>query len=348
MSHPLRRAAEAKTSAPAATPAAGSKTFGFLLLPRFAMLAFTAAVEPLRAANLLSGRTLYRWRVFTADGKAMASSNGIEVNAQASVESEEPLDSVAVCGGLDAHLYKDKGAFNWLRRHARQGARIGAISDGTHLLAAAGLLEGHACTIHWQCLAGLREMHPELDIHTELYCIDRKRFTCAGGTASLDMMLHLIEEDHGHDLALQVAEQFLHERIRSDDDEQRMALRLRVGVGHPKLLQAIHFMEENLETPLASSELADLANLSVRQLERLFQKYLGCTPREHYVELRLQRAHRLLTHSSLSVTEVGLACGFVSASHFAKRYRERFHQTPQKTRMGPPRGPRAPSEGAAA
>ncbi len=316
------------------------KVFGFCLLPKFAMLAFTAAVEPLRAANLLSGRTLYRWRVFTADGRAMASSNGIEVNAHASVEQDEALDSVAICGGLDAHLYKDKAVFNWLRRHARQGARIGALSDGTHLLAAAGLLDGYACTIHWQCIAGLREMHPELDIHDELYCIDRNRFTCAGGTASLDMMLNLIEQDHGHDLALQVAEQFLHERIRGDEDEQRMALRLRVGVGHPKLLQAIRVMEENLEQPISSAELAEQAGLSIRQLERLFQKYLGCTPRAHYVELRLQRAHRLLTHSSLSVTEVGLACGFVSASHFAKRYRERFDQTPQKTRMGPARGPR--------
>ena len=316
------------------------KVFGFCLLPKFAMLAFTAAVEPLRAANLLSGRTLYRWRVFTADGRAMASSNGIEVNAHASVEQDEALDSVAICGGLDAHLYKDKAVFNWLRRHARQGARIGALSDGTHLLAAAGLLDGYACTIHWQCIAGLREMHPELDIHDELYCIDRNRFTCAGGTASLDMMLNLIEEDHGHDLALQVAEQFLHERIRGDEDEQRMALRLRVGVGHPKLLQAIRVMEENLEQPISSAELAEQAGLSIRQLERLFQKYLGCTPRAHYVELRLQRAHRLLTHSSLSVTEVGLACGFVSASHFAKRYRERFDQTPQKARMGPARGPR--------
>lgn len=308
------------------------KVFGFCLLPKFAMLAFTAAVEPLRAANLLSGRTLYRWRVFTADGRAMASSNGIEVNAHASVEQDEALDSVVICGGLDAHLYKDKAVFNWLRRHARQGARIGALSDGTHLLAAAGLLDGYACTIHWQCIAGLREMHPELDIHDELYCIDRNRFTCAGGTASLDMMLNLIEQDHGHDLALQVAEQFLHERIRGDDDEQRMALRLRVGVGHPKLLQAIRVMEENLEQPISSAELAEQAGLSIRQLERLFQKYLGCTPRAHYVELRLQRAHRLLTHSSLSVTEVGLACGFVSASHFSKCYRDFFGRTPRKER----------------
>ena len=335
---PPARPTFTQSGAPSA-PAA--KTFAFLLLPRFAMLAFTAAVEPLRAANLLSGRTLYRWRALTADGKPMASSNGLEVNAQGDVEDEEAFDSVVVCGGLDAHLYKDKGAFAWLRRQARQGARVGAISDGTHVLAATGLLDGHACTIHWQCIAGLREMYPELDIHSELYCIDRNRFTCAGGTASLDMMLHLIEADHGHDLALQVAEQFLHERIRGDEDEQRMALRLRVGVGHPKLLQAVAIMEENLEAPLPASALAVETGISVRQLERLFQRYLGRTPRAHYVELRLQRAHRLLTHSSLSVTEVGLACGFVSASHFAKRYRERFRQTPQKTRIGPPRGPRA-------
>ncbi len=313
---------------------AGVNRFGFLLLPRFAVLAFTAAVEPLRVANILSGRRLYDWRVVTSDGKSLACSNGIEINAQAGPDDETAYDSVVVCGGLDAHLFDDKATLAWLRRQARRGARIGAISDGTHLLAAAGLLEGYACTIHWHCQPSLMEMYPELDVRSALYCLDRTRFTCAGGTASLDMMLHLIERDHGHDLALQVAEHFLHERIRGLEVEQRMALRQRVGVGHPKLLEAVRFMEANLEEPLSTAELADLSGISVRQLERLCQRYLGCTPRAHYVELRLQRAHWLLTHSSLSVTEVGLACGFVSASHFAKRYRERFKQTPQRTRMG--------------
>ncbi|GAB5471397.1 MAG: GlxA family transcriptional regulator [Rhodospirillales bacterium] len=327
------------------TASESGERFGFLLLPRFAMMAFTAAVEPLRVANLLAGKPLYAWQVLTADGEALASSNGIEIKAQASPATAADFSSVVVCGGLDAHRFEDKATFAWLRRHARQGARVGAISDGSHLLAAAGLLEGYACTIHWQCQAGFREMYPDLDLHNELYCFDRRRFTSAGGTASLDMMLHLIEEDHGHALALAVAEQFLHERIRGLEDEQRMALRQRVGVGHPKLLEAVRHMEANLEEPLTAVELADLAGLSVRQLERLCQKYLGATPRAHYVELRLARAHRLLTHSSLSVTEVGLACGFVSASHFAKRYRERFNQTPQRTRMGPRR--RAGDKGAA-
>lgn len=315
-----------------------SKTFGFYLLPKFAMLAFTAAVEPLRAANTISGKELYRWRTITKDGTPAAASNAIEIKAQAKLDDETLYDALLICGGLDAHLMKDKDVLNWLRRQARRGIRVGSLSDGAYVLAAAGLLDGYRATIHWQCLAGFRETYPQLDVRPEIYQIDRNRITSAGGTASLDLMLKLIEQDHGHDLSVQVAEQFLHHHIRDDDDEQRMDLRLRVGVGHPKLLEAVRIMEENLEQPLSSAELAEEAGLSIRQLERLFQKYLGSTPRAHYVDLRLLRAHRLLTHSSLSVTEVGLACGFVSASHFAKRYRERFHQTPQKTRMGSPRG----------
>ncbi|MEO1190517.1 MAG: GlxA family transcriptional regulator [Pseudomonadota bacterium] len=324
-----------------------TQRFGFLLLPRFAMLAFTAAVEPLRVANLISGKSLYDWRAVTSDGQPLASSNGIAVTAQDSLADLPSFDAIVVCGGLDAHRVDDKALFGWLRAQARRGAKVGAISDGTHVLAAAGLLEGYACTIHWHCQTALQEMHPELDLHDELFVFDRQRFTCAGGTASLDMMLHLIEQDHGHDLALAVAEQFLHDRIRGLEDEQRMALRQRVGVGHPKLLEAVRHMEANLEEPLTTVELADRAGLSVRQLERLCQKYLQATPRAHYVELRLQRAYHLLNHSSLSVTEVGLACGFVSASHFAKRYRERFNQTPQRTRMGPRRAAGATARPAA-
>lgn len=315
------------------------KSFGFFLVPRFAMLAFTSAVEPLRAANLLSGKQLYRWKVLTVDGEPVAASNGTRLIADAKVEDGGDFDNVVVCSGLDAHLFQDKSVFAWLRRSAREGARIGALSDGSYILARAGLLDGYRCTIHWNCLDGFQETFPDIDVRYELYEIDRHRFTSSGGTASLDLMLHMIEEDHGRALAVRVAEQFMHDRIRTQDDDQRMSLRLRVGVGHPKLLAAIKLMEDNLEQPLSSQELAEQTGISSRQLERLFQKYLGCPPRAYYLELRLRRAHMLLTHSSLSVMEIGLACGFVSASHFAKRYREMFSQAPQKTRLGQPPTP---------
>ena len=313
------------------------RSFGFFLVPKFAMLAFTSAVEPLRAANLLTERELYRWCAISRDGQPVPASNGLEVVAEASIaslaERAGRLDDIVVCSGLDAHRYGDQTVFAWLRRAARQGAHIGALSDGASILARAGLLGGHKCTIHWQCLPGFAETFPDITVDTELYCIDRKRYTASGGTAALDLMLHMIELDHGRDLAVAVAEQLLHERIRGDDDRQRMPLRVRLGLGHPKVLEVIRLMEENLEEPLSCAELAERSGVSTRQMERLFRKYLASTPRRYYLQLRLQRARRLLNESSLPVMEVALACGFVSPSHFAKCYREQYNQVPKSARQ---------------
>lgn len=308
--------------------------YGFLLVPRFAMMAFTSAVEPLRAANLLSGKRLYDWPIVTRDGSPVASSNGVQVVAEHSIEEEGlTFDNLVVCSGLDAHLFSDKKVFAWLRKAAHRGTRLGALSDGAFILAQAGLLEGYRCTIHWNCIAGFSESFPDIPVSGDLYQIDRNRFTCAGGTAAFDMMLNMIEQDHGRALAIQVAEQYMHDRIRTEEDRQRISLRLRVGVSQPKLIRAIELMEENLEVPLTASELADQCALSKRQLERLFDRYLGRPPMQYYMELRLQRAHMLLNSTSMSVLEVGVACGFVSASHFAKRYRDLFHHTPRNARQ---------------
>jgi transcriptional regulator GlxA family with amidase domain len=314
------------------------RSFGFLLLPNFAMMAFTAAIEPLRAANLLSGKRLYSWRIISPNGQAVQCSNGTQVVAHCDPGTAGRLENVVICGGVDSHIFEDQKTFAWLRRIAREGVAVGAISDGAFVLARTGLLEGYRCTIHWQCIEAFKETFPEIDIRHELFQFDRTRFTCAGGTSALDMMLRVIEFDHDHALAAKVADQFLHERIREYDDSPRMALRQRVGVGHPKLLRAIALMEENLELPLSSTEIAEDIGISTRQLERLFSKYLKLTPRAYYIDLRLSRARWLLCHSALSVTEVGIACGFISSSHFAKCYRKRFAETPTRTRMGPGAG----------
>lgn len=309
------------------------QSFGFLAVPKFAMLAFTAAVEPLRAANLISGRTLYEWRVISSDGQPVRSSNHIQMVADCAIEAAGSLSNIVVCGGLDGQLFDDRRTLAWLRRRARAGARIGALSDGAYILARAGLLDGYRCTIHWHCLAGFSEIFPEIHVTAELFCIDRSRFTSSGGTASMDLMLRMIEVDYGRELAIAVAEQFLHDRIRNDADRQRMPLRLRLGVSHPKMIEAIGLMEENLEEPLSCAELARRCDISSRQMERLFRKYLARTPRRHYLQLRLERAHALLTQSTLPVIEVALASGFVSPSHFAKCYRDYFNQVPRSTRL---------------
>jgi transcriptional regulator GlxA family with amidase domain len=308
---------------------------GFLLVPQFSMIAFTAAVEPLRLANRLSGKALYEWVLVSADGLPVQASNGIELKPARSIANADDLDVIMVCSGLDVHTFRDRAVLSWLRRRDRQGADIGAICTGAHLLAVAGLLDGYRCTIHWENLPSFAESFPDIDVSSELFEIDRKRFTCSGGTAALDMMLNVIAMQHGHELAAAVADQFIHERIRDRHDHQRISLPARLGVRHPKLLSVIELMEQNLEEPLSRAQLATSAGLSTRQLERLFRKYLGRSPARYYLELRLNKARLLLLQTNMSVIDVALACGFVSASHFSKCYRDFFGRTPRRERTLP-------------
>lgn len=304
----------------------------FLLIPNFSMIAVTTAIEPLRLANRASGRELYAWHLFSPDGKPVTASNGIALAAEGPVEGTGNFGTVILCSGIDAHLYKDRNVFAQLRKLDRKGADIGALCTGTHVLARAGLLDGYRCTVHWENLAALTEDFPAIEATEELFEIDRNRFTCAGGTAALDMMLNMIARQHGYELAAAVADQFMHERIRDEHDQQRMALSARLGVHHPKLMSVIRLMGEHLEEPLDRAKLAKSAGLSSRQLERLFRKYLNRSPARYYVELRLNRARLLLLQTNMPIIDVALACGFVSASHFSKCYRDFFGKTPRHER----------------
>jgi AraC family transcriptional regulator, glycine betaine-responsive activator len=314
------------------TPATLPQRIGIFIVPRFAMMGFSSAIEPLRSANRLSGRQLYSWHILSRDGKPVVASNGIAVLPEASIEATGRYDMIVVCAGLAVELYEDKAVFAWLRRLDRQGVVIGAISLGPYVLARAGLLDGYRCTIHWESLASFTEAFPHLDVTPELFEIDRNRFTCSGGIAALDLMLNLIQLQHGHALATAVSDQFIHERIRDRHDRQRMALPARLGIRHPKLVAAVKRMEETLDEPLSCAALAEDIGLSGRQLERLFGKYLGRTPTRYYMELRLNKARLLLLQTDMSVLDVALACGFASASHFSKCYREFFKKTPSEER----------------
>jgi len=306
--------------------------FGFLLVPGFSLMAFSSAIEPLRAANAISGKELYRWTLLAADGEPLPASNGILIQPDCSVATETKFDYLFCVGGTGAERYRDPRAIGYLRKISRMGTILGAVSTASYLLAYAGLLENRRCTIHWEHMDGFKEDFPHLDITDELFEIDGGIITCSGGTASIDLLLHLISHSHGHELATHVSEWFLHKQIREQSEHQRMSLRFRIGVSHPKLLSAIQYMEDNLETPMEREEIASAVNLSTRQLERLFRKYLNSTPRKYYFGLRMQRARMLLRQTSMSVLDVALACGFVSASHFAKCYREFFGFSPRRDR----------------
>ena len=312
----------------------------FFLVPDFTMVAFATALEPLRIANRMLGYDAYRWRLASVDGQAVPASNAVLCAVNTSLEDErrkmagpDRPSMVIVCSGINIERYSNKSAFAWLREEYNRGVAIGGLCTGAHVLAAAGLLSGKRCAIHWENLPGFAEAFPKANVFADLFEFDQNIYTCAGGTAALDMMLKLIGEDFDDHLVNRVCEQILTDRVRSPSDRQRLPLRARLGVQNSKVLTIIELMEANLAEPLSLLDIADHVGLSRRQIERLFRTEMGRSPARYYLEIRLDRARHLLIQSSMPVVEVAVACGFVSASHFSKCYRELYARSPQQERL---------------
>ena len=313
--------------------------FVFLLLDRFTMLSFAGAIEPLRIANRVAGDEIYRW-VLAGEGEFVTCSNGAAFKLDIGLEDIERDDVVLVCGGLDVQKAATKGVLNWLRREARRGVTIGGLCTGAYAVAKAGLLEGKKATIHWENQDGFLEEFEQVKLTKSVFVMDGNRWSTAGGTSSIDLMLKVIAADQGEDLANTVADQLIYSSIRTDQDTQRLSIPTRIGVRHPKLSQVIQMMEGNIEDPMSPADLAEEVGMSTRQLERLFRRYLNRSPKRYYMELRLQKARNLLMQTDMSVINVALACGFASPSHFSKCYRSHYNTTPYRERgtqgMPPP------------
>lgn len=305
---------------------------GFLLLPGFALMTYASAIEPLRAANQLSGKTLYRWWNATPGNAPAHASNGLAVLPDFEFGGRGELDLMIVCAGGNPTTFDDRRTFAWLRKLARQGVIIGGISAGPFILAKAGLLEGRRCTVHWEHLPALQEAFPRVRPTRSLFEIDGDRITCSGGVAGLDMMVALITRDHGPQLGAAVSDWFLHTHVREGGRPQRMDLKFRLGVGDGMLLKALRAMEAHLQRPLSRPRLAKIAGVSLRQLERAFRRELGQGVHAHYLVLQLGRARQLLRETSRSVLEVALACGFSSGSQFSRAFARHFGLTPSAAR----------------
>ncbi len=308
-------------------------TIGFFLVDSFAMMAFISALEPLRIANRVAGESLYDWRVITVDGGPALPTNGVTpVPAHYSIGDAPGFDALFVAGPFDPEGYRDDAVIRWLARCGRGDTIVGGMDTGSFLLARAGLLRNKRCTIHWQCLPSFVAEFADAKASQEIYEYDEGRLTCAGGAAAIDMMLYLIERQHGYEVAASVSDILIHPDIRNGDNPQRMSIEARTGVRHSGLLDCIELMEANLEQPLTPVELAGMIGCSKRQLERLFRRYLGTTPARYYLSLRLAEAKRLLESSNMAIIDVAVACGFNSAGHFSYRFRSYYGTSPRTTR----------------
>lgn len=310
------------------------RDFHFLLLPKLTMLAFSSAVEPLRVANQVTKRMLYRWYTVTADGVAVRCSNGVRITPDMGLPKLGGKDTVFVCSGVEPNEAAQPIDLAWLRRQRSFGATMGGICSGAFALAQAGLIGDRAFTLHWENQPSFREHFPDLEPTQNLYEIEDKLLTCGGGSAATDMMLEIIENDHGRELAVIVADMCIHARASNRKAPQKSALSVAIGSRNQHLLNAIQLMTDRLEDPLQIEDICDQLDVSRRQLERLFKKYTNVSPSRFYYDLRISRAHALLNETNMSVTEIAAATGFNSTDHLSVQFRKKFGVSPKAFRKG--------------
>ncbi|MXX91704.1 MAG: GlxA family transcriptional regulator [Boseongicola sp. SB0677_bin_26] len=308
------------------------RRFVFVLLNQFTLLCYACAVESLRIANRMAGRTLYEWRMIGEGGISVTCSAGTAFALDGDLDEVARDETVVLCGGINVASATTRALLNWVRRESRRGVSMGGLCTASYSLAKAGLLSGKRATIHWENQDSFQEEFDDVTLTKSVFVLDGRYFTTAGGTASIDLMLKFIADDHGEELASAVADQLIYTTVRTDQDTQRLSVPTRIGVRHPKLSLVIQMMEANIEEPKSPSLLAKEVGMSTRQLERLFRRYLNRSPKRYYMELRLQKARNLLMQTDMSVINVALACGFASPSHFSKCYRAQYNITPYRER----------------
>ena len=301
---------------------------GFLLIDGFALMSFSAVVEPLRAANLISKSKLYEIDYYSIEKDFSKSSSEAIIKSTKALNDMSHLDLLFVVAGTGSTSFKSEKISKLLRQLDKQGVTLGGVSGGPIILARAGVLKNRRFTVHWEHAAGMAELFPELIIERTLYIKDRDRYTCAGGVAPLDMMNAIITEHHGNSFAQKVSDWFIHTEIRPSASPQRSGLSERYPNATQAMILAIEAMRNHIADPLDLEQLSRLSEVSVRQLNRLFREKLNIGTMDFYRQLRLQTAEKLLKRSSMKVIDIAQATGFVSAAHFSTSFNKQFGQTP--------------------
>ena len=313
-----------------------AKHLGFLIFPGFPMACLTSAIEPLRAANEITGRRAFRWSVISEDRGRVASSAEVLFEPGLSLSEARNLDYLFFLSSPTGWFHAPRAAGAGVRWLARQGMPVGAFSGGIFPLARLGLLNDHGCSVHWCYDAAFRAEFPSVDARAEVMTIDRGRITAAGATAVFDLMLKLIEDDLGPEVMTEVACWFQHPVVRGPDVMQRMpgwrADRTQ-DLMPPAVSAAIRLFSAHIDEPLSIAEVAARIGQSARQLDRSFQRATGMTPLRYYRMIRLKQARQLVQFSDATLTSVALAVGYASSTPMVRHYVEEFGLTPQADRI---------------
>ncbi|PRD41437.1 AraC family transcriptional regulator [Phyllobacterium phragmitis] len=302
-------------------PDTGTLDVTVLVFSGASLLCVASTIDPMRAANRVSGGTLFKWRIVSLDGKPAITTCGLPIAVSGSFDTSKKADMLLVVGGFGTSDIARTTFTANLRRAAHNYRMIGGIEAGSWLLGRAGLLSGRKATTHWEDMEEFTAEFPDTEVRPDRYVIDGPVFTSGGASPTFDLMLHLIRSRVGMSVALDVASVFIYDEAHASSDAQPLVSLGRLDDVHPKLAGAIRLMEGHIDAPLTIGAIAKRCGLSARSLEKIFSKAVGEGPGRYYLRLRLKVARRLITDTRSPLADIAARTGFSSAAAFTRTFR---------------------------
>lgn len=306
----------------------------FLVFSGASIMCVASALDPLRAANRITGETLFDYRLVSMTGDAPVTTCGLPVAVSGRFDPADPVDMLVVIAGFGTQNYATSALLAGLRRAARTARAVGGVEAGTWLVGRAGLLEGRSATTHWEDMEDFTAAFPGSDVRPDRYVIDGPVFTSGGASPTFDLMLHLVRSRLGMAVALDVASVFIYDQARAATDAQPLISLGRLDGYDPRLAQAIRLMEAHVDRPLTIAAIAKRAGVTARTLESVFRSSIDETPGAYYQRLRLGAARRLVVDTRIAMADIAERTGFSSAAAFSRAFSKAFGEAPTKIRGG--------------
>ena len=296
------------------------------------VMCVASTVDPLRAANRISGEMPFDFKFVSMTGEPVGTTCGLPIAVSGRFDPAEPTDMLVVIAGFGTQSYATAALLAGMRRAARGCRAVGGVEAGTWLVARAGMLEGRAATTHWEDMEDFSAAFPGIDVRPDRYVIDGPVFTCGGASPTFDLMLHLIRARLGMAVALDVASVFIYDQSRAATDAQPLVSLGRLDGYDPRLAQAIRLMEGHVDRPLTTAAIAKRAGVTSRTLEAIFRRSIGETPGAYYLRLRLNAARKLVTDTRVPMADIAGRTGFSSAAAFSRAFSRAFGTAPVRLR----------------
>jgi transcriptional regulator GlxA family with amidase domain len=304
----------------------------FLVFSGASIMCVASAIDPLRAANRISGEESFRYRLVSVSGDPAVTTCGLPIAVSGRFDPAASTDVIVVIAGFGTQGYATASFLQGLRRAARSARACGGIEAGTWLVARAGLLEGRAATTHWEDMEDFAAAFPGTDVRPDRYVIVGPVFTSGGASPTFDLMLHLVRSRLGMAAALDVASVFIYDQSRASTDAQPLVSLGRLDGYDPRLAQAIRLMEAHVDQPLSVDAIAKRTGVTPRTLEGVFRKSIGETPGAYYLRLRLTAARKLVVDTRVAMADIAARTGFSSAAAFSRAFSRSFGRSPTALR----------------